>query len=140
MPNARMSAAGGFSTCGASYLDFYVQIKHIFSKPEASSLFLLGLFTAFLILVGSRPSPRPLSLFKPVFLHFVGSLAGFGPPGNICFTHWRFTATLPHAREKAAAMPELGPFLPAIFGASTPVCARACCCILSRRSAALGLC
>src|SRR5271154_4290302 len=126
MPNARMSAAGGFSICGASYLDFYVQIKHIFSKPEASSLFHLGLFTAFLILVGSRPSPRPLSLFKSVFLHFVGSLAGFGTLGTFvsCSTapgaNWRFTATLPHTPEKAAAMPESGPFLPAIFGASTP--------------------
>jgi hypothetical protein len=67
MTNARMSAAGYFSTCGAGYLDFYVQIKHIFSNPEASSLFLLGLFTTFLIFVGTRPGPRPLSLLKPVF-------------------------------------------------------------------------
>jgi hypothetical protein len=82
MTNARMSATGYFSTCGAGYLDVYVLIKHTFSKPEASSLFLLGLFTAFLILVRTRPSPRPLSLFKPVFLHFVGSLAGLGPLGT----------------------------------------------------------
>jgi hypothetical protein len=57
-----MSASGGFSTCGASYLDFYVQIKHIFSKLEASSPFLLGLFTAFLILVGAVPVPDPVPL------------------------------------------------------------------------------
>jgi hypothetical protein len=33
---------------------------------------------------------------------------------------------------KAAAIPEPGPFLPAVFEALTPVCARACCYILSR--------
>src|SRR5438270_13064697 len=55
-------------------------------------------------------------LFKPAFLPFIGSLAGFGPLGTLvlCSTtsgaNWRFMATLSHAPEKAAAMLEPGPF------------------------------
>jgi hypothetical protein len=141
MPNARMSTAGGFSPCDARYLDFYVQIKHSFSKPKASRLFYPELFTAFLILALALSSCSNQS-----FLPFVGSLAGFGPAGNICFMFNRtkcelvvYDDSFPRTR-KAAAMPEPGPFLPAVFGTLTPVCARACCYILSRSPAALDLC
>jgi hypothetical protein len=38
-----------------------------------------------LSVLGSRPSPKSLSLFEPVFVLFVGLLAGFGSPWEHLF-------------------------------------------------------
>src|SRR2546421_9722034 len=60
----------------------------------------------------SQTQSQTQSLFKPVFLHFVGSLAGFGPLGTFvsCSTapgaNWRFTATLPMHQKKQQQWPK----------------------------------